>query len=244
MKNITFDLSDLHRHGSAFYDYLRLRKHFFVDTLGWDIPHNDAVEMDQYDNPLAHYSLVLRDGQVIGGARAMPTTSHWGEHTYMLRDAVAGRLPSIPRRVLGQEIDSPRVWECTRLVITEDLRTHVERARCLSLIVEGLAETAQRHGASELVSLTRLSLMRALRQLGWPCDRIGTPYASPEDGHTYAVLSMPAARMVRPETVAAAVAPAAAALIGSGHQLPLVRPSEFAVLRGPVSAERTFWNCT
>ena len=34
MENITFDLSDLHRYGTAFYDYLRLRKHFFVDTLG------------------------------------------------------------------------------------------------------------------------------------------------------------------------------------------------------------------
>ena len=78
MENITFDLSCLHRYGPAFYDYLRLRKHFFVDMLGWDIPHNDSVEMDQYDNPLAFYSLVLRDGQVIGGARTMPTTSSWG----------------------------------------------------------------------------------------------------------------------------------------------------------------------
>lgn len=198
MKNITFDLSQMHRHGSAFYDFLRLRKHFFVDELGWDIPHNDSVEMDQYDNPLAHYSLVLRDGQVIGGARAMPTTSHWGEHTYMLRDAVDGKLPGIPRRVLGQAVTTSRVWECTRLVISDDVRTHVERAQCLTLIVEGLAEVAMRHGATELMSLTRVSLMRALRQLGWQCDRIGAPYASPEDGHTYAVLSMPAARGLHP----------------------------------------------
>lgn len=199
MRNITFDLSQMHRHGSAFYDYLRLRKHFFVDTLGWDIPHNDSVEMDQYDNPLAHYSLVLRDGQVIGGARAMPTTSHWGAHTYMLRDAVDGKLPGIPRRVLGQAVSTPAVWECTRLVIAEDVRTHVERSQCLRLIVEGLAEVAQSHGASELMSLTRVSLMRALRQLGWQCDRIGTPYSSPEDGHSYAVLSMPAERGARPD---------------------------------------------
>jgi N-acyl-L-homoserine lactone synthetase len=57
MENITFSLATLHRHGSAFYDFLALRKRFFVDTLGWDIPHDDTVEMDQYDNPLAHYSL-------------------------------------------------------------------------------------------------------------------------------------------------------------------------------------------
>lgn len=192
MQNITFDLSDLHRYGTAFYDYLKLRKHFFVDTLGWDIPHNDFVEMDQYDNPLAHYSLVLRDGAVVGGARAMPTTSHWGEHTYMLRDAVVGKLPSIPQEVLGREIDTPQVWECTRLVMSDDVRTRADRSRCLSLIVDGLAETARRHGACELMSLSPLSLMRALRQLGWQADRIGEPYSNPGDGRQYAVLSMPA----------------------------------------------------
>ena len=40
MHNITFDMSRLHQHGAAFFDYLRLRKQFFVDTLCWDIPHN------------------------------------------------------------------------------------------------------------------------------------------------------------------------------------------------------------
>lgn len=194
MENITFDLSDVHQYGSAFYDYLKLRKHFFVDTLGWDIPHNDLVEMDQYDNPLAHYSLVLRDGEVIGGARTMATTSSWGQHTYMLRDAVAGKLVDIPAKVLGQDIRTPRVWECTRLVMSESVNNHQDRARCLSLIVEGLADVARRHGASELMSLSPLSLMRALRQLGWQADRIGEPYDNPGDGRRYAVLSMPAER--------------------------------------------------
>lgn len=194
MHNITFDLSDLHRHGTAFYDYLRLRKRFFVDELGWDIPHNDSVEMDQYDNPLAHYSLVLRDNEVIGGARTMPTTSTWGTHTYMLRDAVAGKLADIPVEVMAKEIRTPKVWECTRLVISDSVKCHADRAQCLSLIVEGLADVARRHGASELMSLSPLSLMRALRQLGWQADRIGEPYASPGDGRRYAVLSMPAIR--------------------------------------------------
>ena len=76
MKIITFELSQLHLHGSAFFDYLGLRKRFFVDTLGWEIPHNNDVEMDQYDNPLAHYSLVLRNGEVIGGAREEGPDGH------------------------------------------------------------------------------------------------------------------------------------------------------------------------
>jgi acyl homoserine lactone synthase len=194
MHNVTFDLSSLHAHGSAFYDYLRLRKRFFVDVLGWDIPHNDAVEMDQYDNPLAHYSVVLKDGEVVGGARTMPTTSSWGEHTYMLRDAMRGKLVDIPEGVLPQQVATPRVWECTRLVISDSLRSQSERSQCLALIVEGLVRVARAHGATQLMSLSPLTLARALRQLGYAAERIGEPYRNPGDGRTYAVLAMPAER--------------------------------------------------
>lgn len=199
MENITFDLSSLHQHGPAFYEYLALRKHFFVDTLGWEIPHNDTVEMDQYDNPLAHYSLVLHEGRVVGGARAMPTTSSWGDYTYMLRDAVNGKLGSIPNEVMRDEVATPKVWECTRLVVSDDLKGQTERAECLSLIVEGLVSVAREQGGDELMSLSPVSLTRALRQLGYAAKRIGEPYFNPGDGRRYAVLSMPAEHSLRSE---------------------------------------------
>lgn len=194
MENITFDLAHLHEHGGAFYDYLGLRKRFFVDQLGWDIPHDDDVEMDQYDNPKASYSLVLCNGRVVGGARTMATTAKWGTHTYMLRDAVQGKLIDIPPSVLDQDIASETVWECTRLVISDDLKTHAERSTCLSLIVDGLMDVACQRGATQLMSLSPLALMRALRQLGYDADRIGEPYLNEGDGRRYAVLSMPAHR--------------------------------------------------
>ncbi|MFT7145806.1 MAG: acyl homoserine lactone synthase [Yoonia sp.] len=31
MENITFNLTELHKHGSAFFEFLALRKQFFVD---------------------------------------------------------------------------------------------------------------------------------------------------------------------------------------------------------------------
>ena len=67
MHYITFDFLGQHRHGSAFHEYLRLRKGFFVDDLGWDIPHNDDVEMDQYDNPMC--PLLLGSAQWRGRRR-------------------------------------------------------------------------------------------------------------------------------------------------------------------------------
>ena len=196
MRNITFDFLGQHNHGTAFRDYLQLRKRFFVDELGWDLPHNNEVDMDQYDNPCAHYSLVLRDGEIIGDARTMSTATSWGESTYMLRDAVRGYLKDIPSDVVPKEIAANEVWECTRLVISENVRGHRDRADCLSLIVEGLADVAHSEGASRLVSLSPLPLMRALRQLGYAADRIGEAYVNATDGRRYAVLQMPTHREI------------------------------------------------
>ena len=191
MENIRFDFSDFHRYGRAFYQFLALRKKVFVDGLKWDVPHNEIVEMDQYDTPLAHYSLVLHDGEVVGGARTMATTSVWGEHTYMLRDAWSGKLPHIPRHVMSVEIASPQVWECTRLVLYDALTSQADRSECLTLIIDGLVELARAKGASTLISLSPLPLMRAMRQLGYEVTLLGDAYRNGGDGRQYGVMRMP-----------------------------------------------------
>lgn len=191
MQHITFDLSTLHEHGSAYFEFLALRKRFFVDILKWDIPHNDQYEMDQYDNPTAWYSLCLRDGKVIGGTRVMPTTSRWGSHSYMLRDARQGVLDSIPTSAMPAEIISPFVWEMTRLVISPELRTHEERAACLQAVGEGLYDIAEAHGVSEYMGISAVALIRVLRQLGFPLERAGEPYHDPADKRNYTVMRMP-----------------------------------------------------
>lgn len=192
MHGITFDFCNIHRHGSAFVDFLALRKKMFVDTLGWDVPHNDLLEMDQYDTPMAYYSVAIMDGKVVGGARAMATTATWGEHTYMLRDAYSGKLPHIPPHVMSVDIASPQVWECTRLVISDELTTAAERTDCLTLIVDGLVEMARANGADTLISLSPLPFMRAMRQVGYDVTRLGETYRNDEDGRQYGVLRMPA----------------------------------------------------
>lgn len=191
MHNVTFNLSDLHRFGSAFFDYLKLRKEFFVDVLNWDIPHDEHYEMDQYDNPTAWYSLVIRNGQVIGGTRVMPTTSTWGKHSYMLRDAQRGKLENIPRSAMPHDVVTPYVWEMTRLVISPTLRTAKERGDCLSLMGQGLYDIAESQTVGEYMGVSSVALVRVLRQLGFPLERMGDPYYDHDDGRKYAVLRMP-----------------------------------------------------
>ena len=61
----------------------------------------------------------------------------------------------------------------------------------LLLIVKGLTEIAASQGTIEMMSLSPLPLMRALRQIGYQARRKGTPYKNDEDGRRYAVLMMP-----------------------------------------------------
>jgi acyl homoserine lactone synthase len=192
MRRISFDMASMHLHGSAFYNFLRLRKRLFVDTLDWDVPHNDDVEMDQYDNPVARYSLVLKDDEVVGGARTLPLDARWGQHTSMLHDAALGKLPGIPSDLLEEPLSLAHGWECTRLVIAESLTSQEARSRCLDLIVDGLATTAAANGAISLLSLSPPPLQRALRRLGHDVTRLGRVYRCANDGRSYVVLRMPA----------------------------------------------------
>ncbi|WP_400087793.1 acyl-homoserine-lactone synthase [Yoonia sp. R78084] len=215
MEKITFNLTELHKHGSAFFEFLALRKQFFVDQLGWDIPHDDDVEMDQYDNPKAYYSLVLKDGKVVGGMRAMATTAQWGAHTYMLRDAVDGKLIGIPADIIPHAEVTPNVWEATRVVISDALNTHAERSECLALVLDGVVEQATAQGATEIVALCPPVFARTLRQLGYPAKIIGEPYTNLHDDRRYVAMAMPAVR--RKSAKAAQVAPVPRS---STHSLP------------------------
>lgn len=189
MHYVTFGFLAQHRHDTAFHQYLRLRKRYFVDVLGWDIPHDDDVELDQYDNPCAYYALVMRNSTVVGGARMMPTTSSWGRFSYMLRDALRGEI-KIPARAVSEEIVSEDVWECTRFVVSDDLVTQAERVECLSLILWGCTDLLRGHGGSEVVSLSPVPMVRTLRQLGYAARRVGEPYCE-EDGRRYAMIRTP-----------------------------------------------------
>jgi N-acyl-L-homoserine lactone synthetase len=194
MHFVTFDFKNFHKFGSTFYDYLGLRKKYFVDELNWDIFHDDHVEMDQYDNPLAHYSVVIKDGQVVGGTRMAPTSAKWGDATYMLKDVADGKIPKIPSQIYVDNFETDLVWECTRLVVSSELKSMRERISCLSLIFDGVVKESAPLGAKQLIGLSQQTFPRLFRSFGYDCKQISDPYTCPEDGKKYAVLMMPAAK--------------------------------------------------
>ena len=192
MNYVTFDFLGQHRHGTALHQYLRLRKRFFVDDLGWDMSHNDDVEMDQYDNPCAHYVLVIRGSTVVGGARLVPTTASWGRHRYMLRDicgtrSISHRASSRRRSRRTRSGRSRGWWFRTDLAHNGGA---LRWTACRSSFGRR-SSLVRQHGGQELISLSPVPLARTLRQLGFPVRRVGEPYCE-SDGRRYAMLRMPA----------------------------------------------------
>ena len=103
--------------------------------------------------PTAYYSLVVHDGEVLAGIRAMPTTAVWGSHTYMLRDAMAGKLIGIPEDILPSVDVAKNVWEATRVVISDQVTSQADRSKCLSMILDGIVDIAKASGATEIIAL-------------------------------------------------------------------------------------------
>ena len=186
----------MHLHGSAFYDFLRLRKRFFIDGLGWDIPNDGTVEMDQYDTPLARYSLVEHDGRIIAGARCQSTSATWGAYSCMMRDASHGLLADIPKDLFDPAQCSPELWEGTRLVVADEVQSLMSRTQCLALTVDGLVRNIRSGGGTSFITFSPLPLQRTARMIGIEADRVSRAYVCPSDGREYAVFHAPAQRAV------------------------------------------------
>ncbi len=196
MKSIVFSMAGMHLYGSAFYDFLRLRKRFFVDNLGWDIPNDGIVEMDQYDTPMAYYSLVEQDGRVIGGARCQPTVARWGIYSTMMEDASRGLLDDIPFDLFKDHMAGPDIWEGTRLVVSDDLTSVAQRTRCLALVIDGLMRIIGPRGGTSMITLSPTALERTTKMVGLQTTQVSRPYICGSDSREYALFDSKVQRAI------------------------------------------------
>ena len=199
--SIVFSFPEINVFGAEWINYLELRKKVLVDGLSWSLPYDGNLELDQYDTPLTLYSVALKDGEVIAGARAVPCCHAWNGWTYMLRDAALGKITAIPADLVDDLPTSSNVWECTRLVLDENKLAETERSLALQNVVNGLAKVTAQKGAASLLSLSPPMLQRVLSRFGYNCIKRGRTYRCAEDGRRYQVLTMPTTKMVRQRSI-------------------------------------------
>lgn len=187
MEIINFTFGNRMQYSCEWYQYLVLRKIHFVDMLKWQIPNNGVWEIDQYDNPTAHYSLVKIGGKIVAGCRVASTLSNWGASTYMLKDASEGRIPSISPTVFPETIENNDFWEGTRFVIADTIKQREDRIEVFKTLLDGVADTISVNKGSQLITLSPPSMLRIASKCGFNIKRIGVPYLCEDDHRKYAV---------------------------------------------------------
>lgn len=89
----------------------RLRYRIFVEEMGWkDLARPNDLEIDQFDHDEAVHHLVVRNGDLAGYQRMLPTTR---PHllTEILNDLAVGEPPS-----------GPDIFELTRYAVAREYR--------------------------------------------------------------------------------------------------------------------------
>lgn len=173
----TLSFANMHEYGELLTEYLKARHAVFIDRLKWQLPETDGMEFDQYDTPLCRWVIIHEYGEVLGGVRLLPTTARVGVYSYMLRDAQQGLLENIPNDVLFFRAPvEPRVWEASRLFISETVPAN-RRAAVQSVLMEQMSLTGRQVGASHVIGIVPAVWSRWLRRLGLGAVPVGPKFS-------------------------------------------------------------------
>ena len=102
---------DAHRYPARMEQVCRLRHKVFVEELGWsDLARADGLERDQFDRADAIHQICIRDGEVAGYQRMLPTVK-----PHLLSDV----FPELCEGPLPRGLDT---FELTRYCVAPSYR--------------------------------------------------------------------------------------------------------------------------
>jgi len=186
MQTIICDWSTIHNFGPLWYEHLKVRKRAFVDAQGWNVPHTDEVEWDQYDTPLTTYIITHDLGRVLTASRLLPCSYCGPMHSHMIRDATLGRLASIPADIIDKPATDARSYEATRFTADPDLPRAVRVAALRENALE-LMRHCDRIGAERVFALMPPGFVAWLRRAGLSARPAG-PVTSNGAGEVFQVI--------------------------------------------------------
>ena len=169
----TLSFGNMGQYGDLLPRYLAARKEVFIDRLQWKIPHVDGMEFDQYDTPMCRWIILHEFGEVLGGARLLPTTAKCGTYTYMMRDGQRGLLEDFPTDILFFEAPvSSFVWEASRFFIVDGVPAR-RRSLVQYLLMRRMILSAADMGARHVVGIVPAVWARWARRIGFYAAPVG-----------------------------------------------------------------------
>lgn len=147
---------------TAFSAMFAARKQVFVDLLKWDLPVlADTYEIDQFDDPHAHYLILLDDqGRHRASARLLRTD----------RPHLLGGI--YPYLCEGPVPAGPTTREITRFCLDRN-QTAAERRQARNQLVTALAEHALANGITDYTGVAEVAWFQQILRFGWQCWPLG-----------------------------------------------------------------------
>ncbi len=103
--------ADISQHAALMERVFRFRHSIFVDEKGWgDLRKPDGLEQDQFDDAHAVHHVCLRDNEIVGYQRLLPTT-----RPHLLSDVLTDLCRAKPPR-------GPTIYEWTRFCVAPEWR--------------------------------------------------------------------------------------------------------------------------
>lgn len=135
----------------------------FHDRMKWDVTVDaNGWERDQYDDLAPLYIIYeAEDGTHAGSGRLMPTTGRTmiAEHFSHLTDGVI--------------IQSPTIWEITRLCIAPTVTCRADAMRVTSSLLLAGIDAGLRFGITDYVAVFDKPMLRVYRNLDFMPDVLG-----------------------------------------------------------------------
>lgn len=155
----------------------RLRHDVFNEWLGWDLPHEDGLEFDKYDETALHLIAKDSDGQVLATWRLMPTTQ-----PYMTKEVFPELLQEIG------PVSAPEIWDLSRFAIAREpiKENKALQLRLLASMASAIYEFGMMNGVTEYLSVQNSHITPVANQmLGDPNWQSQTINAGATDATCY-----------------------------------------------------------
>lgn len=157
--------SDITRHAALMDRAFRFRHDIFVDEKGWEeLRQPDRLERDRFDDAHAIHQICLRDDEIVGYQRLLPTT-----RPHLLSDVLADLCRQRPPR-------GPRVFEWTRFCVVAGRREMRPHGQSPFLeLTQGVVEWGMAHRVDTVTVAIDWRLMVIAMQLRFFVRPLGFP---------------------------------------------------------------------